>query len=403
VTRAVLLGLALRLAFSLGYWNHQPLTRDEREYLSLARGVATGQGFAYDPAVLAGGSDPFGRAPGYPLFLASVGAARAIPSEVPAAAKIAQSVVGALGVWLVWGLSARLTGSRPAAAAAALLAACYPPLVWIAAFALSEAIAWPLGLAVVWLFDRAWQTCRSTQQRWLTVAAGLLAGALVLIRPSTLFFLLLAGAWLLWKRRAGFAVLLAAGALVAIAPWTARNYVHHGRFVLVASEGGVTFWTGNHPRAIGEGDFSANPELKLESQVLRAMHPQLTEEQMEPIYYREAIRWIASHPVDWLMLEARKLFYLVVPVGPSYRVHSARYYLASLISYGLVLPIAVVGFYLLGERRRRSPGLWLLSGSAILMCLVFFPQDRFRIPVIDPVLIICAGAVRGAASAPDAA
>ena len=38
-----------------------------------------------------------------------------------------------------------------------------------------------------------------------------------------------------------------------------RNYAHDGRFVLVASDGGVTFWTGNHPLAIGEGDLAANP------------------------------------------------------------------------------------------------------------------------------------------------
>jgi hypothetical protein len=36
--------------------------------------------------------------------------------------------------------------------------------------------------------------------------------------------------------------------------------------------------------------------------------------------------------------------------------------------------------------------LFLLAGSAILVCLVFFPQERFRVPVIDPVLIICAAA-----------
>ena len=39
----------------------------------------------------------------------------------------------------------------------------------------------------------------------------------------------------------------------------------------------------------------------------------------------------------------------------------------------------------------QSPGLWLLAGSAIAVCLLFFPQERFRIPVIDPTLIVCAG------------
>ena len=47
-----------------------------------------------------------------------------------------------------------------------------------------------------------------------------------------------------------------------IAPWTVRNLRVHDRFVLIASEGGVTFWTGNHPLARGEGDLAANPDLK---------------------------------------------------------------------------------------------------------------------------------------------
>jgi hypothetical protein len=113
---------------------------------------------------------------------------------------------------------------------------------------------------------------------------------------------------------------------------------------------------------------------------------------MEPIYYREALGWIRSHPTDWLRLEVRKVFYLIVPIGPSYTSHSARYYGASVISYGLALPLAVAGFIRLARRRSRTPGLWLLAGSAIATCLIFFPQERFRIPIIDPTLIICASA-----------
>jgi hypothetical protein len=33
-----------------------------------------------------------------------------------------------------------------------------------------------------------------------------------------------------------------------------------------------------------------------------------------------------------------------------------------------------------------------MAGSAMAMCLIFFPQERFRVPVIDPALAICAGA-----------
>jgi hypothetical protein len=394
---AAALGLILRLAFGLWYWVDKPLTRDEREYLSLARSLADGRGFVYDEHIVAEG-DPFGRAPGYPTFLAIAGGAGEATTSVPALVKVTQAVIGALGVILIGVVAERLAGPR-AGTIAAWLAAVYPPLVWVSAYALSEALFWPLGLLVVWLFDRAHASAvHPVRQACL---AGLAAGAAVLVRPGTLLFLLLAGGWLGSRRQTALLTGLVLGSVLVLAPWTIRNAVHYGRFVIVASEGGVTFWTGNHPRAIGEGDLNANPHLKIDAQALRARHPDLTEEEMEPVYYREAFGWIAAHPLDWLALEARKLFYLIVPMGPSYWLHSTRYAIASLVSYGVVLLLALGGLVRLRGRFARVPGLWLLAVSAVLTCLVFFPQERFRIPVIDPALIVCgaAGVVlrRGAA------
>ena len=51
---------------------------------------------------------------------------------------------------------------------------------------------------------------------------------------------------------------------------------HYGRLVLIASEGGITFWTGNHPLSPGEGDMAANPAIKLDNRRLRAAHPGLS-------------------------------------------------------------------------------------------------------------------------------
>ncbi len=398
------LALALRLAFAFGYWVDKNLTRDEREYLSLARSLTAGHGFVYDEAVRSGPVDPFGRAPGYPVFLALVGGGLTITDSVPASVKIAQSVLGAIGVVFVALLGTRLAGRRAGLAAAAI-AAGYPPLVWIGAYAFSEALFWPLGLLIAWLFDGlvTGPGPRANGQRgtlgprpWAlgpALLCGVLTGIAVLVRPAMLFFIPLAGLWLLRTRRLAAIVAFGLGSILVIAPWTARNYAHHGRFVLVASEGGVTFWTGNHPLAKGEGDLAANPDLKREAIALRARYPRLSEEEMEPIYYREALAWIRSHPLDWLALEARKVFYLVVPIGPSYTVHSPRYYLASMISYAVVFVLAVAGFRRLGRDRGRLPGLWLLAGSAVLVCLVFFPQERFRTPVIDPTLAVLAGAL----------
>lgn len=386
-------GIALRLAFSLLYWVNQPLTRDEREYLSLARSLAADRGFVYDADVLTGGVEPFGRAPGYPAFLALVGGGRSLTQSVPTSVKVAQSILGGLGILLVAALAGRFAGPR-AAWIAAVVAAVYPPLVWVSAYAFSEALFWPLGLLVAWLFDRALP--RPSPLAWvLSLGIGVLTGGAILVRGAMLLFAGIATLWLLSSRRLVLALAFAAGTALVLAPWAVRNQQHHGRFVLVASEGGVTFWTGNHPLARGDGDMAANPAIKLDSQQLRRAHPDLSEEQMEPVYYREAFRWITQHPIAWLALEARKAFYLVVPIGPSYTLHSTRYIAMSWLAYGAVLPLALAGFAGAGNRRARVPGLWLLAASAVVSALVFFPQERFRVPILDPTLIVCAAAYLG--------
>jgi 4-amino-4-deoxy-L-arabinose transferase-like glycosyltransferase len=384
-------GLLLRLAFGLAYWVAEPLTRDEREYLSLARSLAAGRGFVYDEALRAGGPvDPFDRAPGYPAFLALVGGGGAVTDVVPTSVKIAQAIVGACGVLLVGSLTRRLADAR-SATIAAWIAACYPPLVAVSARAFSEALFWPIGLAAAALLSGAG---RGAASRAMSAAAlgGIVAGLATLVRPGTIVFVAMGALWLLWRRWPARTLAFALGAALVLAPWIVRDYQRDGRLVLVASAGGVNFWAGNHPLAVGDGDLAANPDLKRANQALKAAHPDLTEAQMEPVYYREARAWMRAHPVDWLVLEIRKLFYLVAPVGPSYRLHSWRYYVASAGPYLLVLPAAIVGAWRLGTARRRMPGLWLLAGSAVVTALIFFPQERYRIPVIDPVLIVCAGA-----------
>ena len=138
-------------------------------------------------------------------------------------------------------------------------------------------------------------------------AAGLLTGLARLVRPVMLFFLPLAWSWMLRRRRPALAVAFLGATVAGVFAWTARTYRVYDRFVLVASEGGVTFWTGNHPLARGDGDLAANPELKRAELEFRLRHPGKTAEQLEPLYYRDALGYIAGHPGWWLMLLLRTI------------------------------------------------------------------------------------------------
>jgi hypothetical protein len=414
---ALLVGLVLRLVFGLAYWVEKPLTLDEQEYLLLARNLATGRGYAY-PTVSgeAQVGIHFERPPVYPALIAATlvvtghpwatGADNptgAVPmprssSEVPRAVIVVQACLGALGVWFVGLIAIRAAGPR-AGVLAAWIAAVHPPLVWICGYALNEALYSLLALLVAWLLmatsagERAenhGQARPRLTRVGLALLAGTVAGVAALTKEGVLLFVPLAGLWLLARRDVAMAAALAVGVTVVLLPWVARNHAVHGRFVLTAAHGGVTFWTGNNALARGEGDLAANPEMKRARNALEARHPGQTAQEMDSIYYREALAFITSRPLDWLTLEARKLFYTIAPIGPSYLLHSFRYRLGSWIPYGLLVPFAIAGLIRLG---RRASVLWpvlLMAASVVLMNLVFFPQERFRIPVLDPTLIICA-------------
>jgi hypothetical protein len=62
------------------------------------------------------------------------------------------------------------------------------------------------------------------------------------------------------------------------------------------------------------------------------------------------------------------------------------------VSYLAVLPFALLG---VAARRRRGAlpvPLLLLAAASLLVGLVFFPQERFRIPIVDPTLLVSAAA-----------
>jgi 4-amino-4-deoxy-L-arabinose transferase-like glycosyltransferase len=390
VAAAVGVGLVVRLLFAFGYWVDKPLTHDEQEYLHLAQNAAAGRGLTYDPPEGAAPVERFGRAPLYPLLL-SVVTRITPPAQLLSAIRIAQALLGAVAVLLL-ALVARQAAGSSAGKIAAWIAALYPPLVWLPSYVLSESLYVLLAFGNVLLLAHAIERHRRAPvSSWMLIACGVLGGLAALTRPVHVVFLIAAGAWLL-RRHGQWAILLAIGALVVIAPWTARNYQQHGRLVLIASEGGITFWTGNHPLSPGEGDMAANPAIKRDNQRLRAEHPGLSAEELEPIYYREALGRIASRPLWWIGLELRKLFYLIVPIGPSYTLHSARYLIATLVSYGVLLPLGCAGLLRLWRLDRWPQSLGLLLLSTVVASLIFFPQERFRIPVIDPVLIVGAAA-----------
>ncbi len=428
VIAAVIVGLFLRLLFAFGYWVGKPLTLDEQEYLMLASSVARGEGLAYPDTGVERQARHFERPPVFAVLLAAVlrltddplvtaprgpdGVPAGFPrssSDVPVSLKIVQALAGAAVIALVAALASAAAG-RAAGVAAALLAAVYPPMLWLSGYVFSEPLYSMLALTVVWLLvggagsgvraDAAPPASMHATRglsTWRVLAAGIVCGVGVLTKEHLVFFLPLAAVWLLYRRGAVPALVLMLGAALVLTPWIARNYAVHGRFVLTASHGGVTFWTGNNSLAHGEGDLAANPEMGRARVAFEQSRAGLTAQELDNEYYRDAITFMRAHPAAWAALLAKKLFYTFVPVGPSYRLHSARYFITTLVSYGAVAALAVAGLFALARKHRlgRLTALWLLALSTVAVCIVFFPQERFRIPVLDPALVVLAASFLG--------
>jgi hypothetical protein len=225
---------------------------------------------------------------------------------------------------------------------------------------------------------------------WPCLGIGGVVGLAVLIRPEMLFFLGPMAVLLAIRRHWAAAGALVVGAVLVIAPWTASNYLRYGEVIFVSSRGGPNFWMGNSGLSTGDGDVGSNLELNVAYRALGRASEGLSPSETERVFYREAFGWMRAHPLEWLVLEAKKLFYFWVPVGPSYSSHSRRYWIGHAASYLALLPFALAGFLQIVRRPRQPIVLWGLAGSALLTALIFFPLPRYRVPVFDPVMIVCA-------------
>jgi hypothetical protein len=245
-----------------------PPSNDDVEFNNLAWEVAQGHGFIED------GRPTSFRAPGFPFFLACI---YAVAGQCFVLAYVCFCMLGALSCLATYFLARELLNEN-LSRLAAMLAAVYPPNVHLAAEFLSENVFVPLLAVGVWLFIRH---LKSGSLGCLALS-GLSLGAATLVRPFGLLLLpllLLVLGWNATQARSASAgtvgtqarsasegarsprwrfglvwagLVLAVTFLAVVLPWTARNYQVHGKPVLIATNGGSTFYGGNNARVVTE-------------------------------------------------------------------------------------------------------------------------------------------------------
>jgi 4-amino-4-deoxy-L-arabinose transferase-like glycosyltransferase len=209
-------------------------------YVELARSLARGDGFVFEP-----GGDPVShRPPLYPLLLVPIAL---LPDALqrPALTGMQVLLLGATAA-SAYQIAGRWFGAGSARLAVRLLLL-NPWLLWMTAVAMCPLLQLTL---YTWLLRALFASGPGPRVSSTSPWAGVAAGALALTHgamPVTIA-LLFGAAGLLALRRGGasLAPLAAAAALAlaCIAPWTVRNWMVFQRLIPVASNAGLAYFAG---------------------------------------------------------------------------------------------------------------------------------------------------------------
>lgn len=365
--------------------------QDEREYVALARSLASGQGYVlteYSVAVRPPGLAY--RPPGLPFLLAPV--SLLTDGDVVAMRFVGVAALG-ISVWLAFLLGSRVH-SPAAGALAAVGVAGYPLFVFTAATLYPQIPAMALLLGFLESAFRAAHD-RTRRGRWV-VTAGLAGGLLALTLPVFALAVPLTVVWLAWSHRRALGraaryralagVLLLAVALACA--WTVRNAVVLGAFVPVSTNGGVNLLLGNSERVTARtgsaGDIGPYYAAVLDGG--------LDEVEADRFYTRGAWEWISGHPGDAARLYVEKVaraFAYEDALSTEYRPGTLTGLLSALTFYP-VLGLAVLRVLL--TRRRLGGEEKLLLGLVVVLVAVlavYFIRIRLRLP-LDALLIVMA-------------
>jgi 4-amino-4-deoxy-L-arabinose transferase-like glycosyltransferase len=318
---------------------------------------------------------------------------------------VLQTLCGIAGSLLVLMLG-RLVFTPRIALIGALAAALMPMSPFFELQLLAESLTTFLSLLALLLVLLATRRPGSPTL-WQVGVAGVILGVAALGRPNLLLLPPLVAVWLLFRTRSQDpsitgrsrlrpAVVLLAGAILAVSPVTLRNLRVGGAMVPVCANFGVNLWTGHHAGADGTSPIPVGvqwDDLQLRCRQAGAGSAVASSRFLT----REAVQYMLSHPGRTATITVKKAAVMVTALEIRNNIGAAflaREYGIFLLGrwwpgFWLLGPFAILGLW--GARRWGGPGqlLWLYVAALFLSVLPFFANARFRLPLL-PVLALWA-------------
>ncbi len=326
---------------------------------------------------------PFEQAAGYAYFIALI---YRLSGAALSNVYVTQALLDAAAAALLVPLGTRLF-DRPSGVIAALLAALYGPLILSCGELVPATL--PVFLVIAALAGLA-------AEQW--IIAGVIWGLAVAVRSELLVglpFLLLAAAA---RRHLGAATRVGFGMAIGLVFVLTLNTGSGTSSAWLPQSGGLNLWLGNNPNADGVSPF-ITPELEPTADAIRTTaggDARLADR----LFRNQAEQFIGDNPWAAVALGFKKLVWtftnreLPNTSDPDWQSsYSWLFRLPALpLSFGMVLPFALAGLPSL--RRKSVPVLMAPVSIALMTCVVFFTNGRFRLIMLPSLLLLAGLTVR---------
>jgi hypothetical protein len=236
--------------------------------------------------------------------------------------------------------------------------------------------------------------------------AGFFIGAAIMGRPNMVLFPALLVLYFLFGKN-GLKVThrirsyswFCIGVFIIPGLFMVRNYAVSGEVLFLNPSGGHNFYFGHHKGAnpaFGEElKFSGAILMKYKEKAEADLKRPLSSKEVSDYWYKKGLRFIIENPGEELKLMLKKthFFFNDVEMPTYFNYYFNRNFSAvlkhSVLSFGLVFPLSVLGFAVTLRRSRELMVLHLFFLTSFLSVLIIFLISRLRIPAI-PILIIFA-------------
>jgi len=358
----------IRMIFILTLKNHFYFD-DEYEYFKMVKNFLSGKG------IIVGEALKSFRPPLYPLFLSlfyGFGCSLI-------AIRIIQAIISSFTVLLIY-ITGKKIFDEKVGFISAIISVIYPFFIFYTGFFLTETLFIFLIVVTIYFYIL---TLKSDKYKIkYLIQCGIYTGLGSLCRPTMEPFFLIFLLFLLmakeeFKVKIKKVLITSLFFILTLSPWIIRNYVIFKKFIPATTMGGWVFWEGNNPRSEG-GPCSYFPKdiLKME------------ETKRNNYLYSLAIEEIKKNPKRfvWLLYNKFKRFWNVIPNASQFQ--RALYKIISVLSFGLLLPFFIIGFFL-SLKKKIGLIIHALIIYFTIFHMIFLASIRYRVG-IEPFYIIFA-------------